>query len=69
MRGLRLSTVRGVNAWLTSPRSLVWSGGSRNIIRFDPAWRTGLFDRSMPSPRRAGLVLNRGSRSTAAAWS
>ena len=28
-----------------------------------------LLDRSTPSPSRAGLVLNRGSRSTAAAWS
>ena len=32
MCGSRASTTRGVNAWLTSDRSRVWSGGSRNSI-------------------------------------
>ena len=42
MRARSASTTRGVKAWLTSDRRRVWSGGSRNIIRLEPTWRTGL---------------------------
>ena len=56
MRGRSDSTMRGVNAWLTSDRRRVWSGGSRNIIRLEPTWRTGLIARRVGALGEPGRV-------------
>ena len=66
MRPRSVSTTRGVKALLTSARSRVWSGGSRNSMD------TASPDPSGPPPKRLSnsawypLLPKRGSRRKAA---